>query len=83
MTDTDAGRAARRLSDHPWLERLARVGYAGSGLVHLVIGWIALQVALGAAVLVLVLVTTRTVTISLAFAAFGAAGIVALDFVLL
>lgn len=47
MTDTDAGRAARRLSDHPWLERLARVGHAGSGLIHLVIGWIALQVALG------------------------------------
>lgn len=47
MTDTDAGRAARRLSDHPWLDRLARFGYAGSGLVHLVIGWIALQVALG------------------------------------
>lgn len=38
---------ARRVSGHPWLERLARVGFAGSGLIHLVIGWIALQVALG------------------------------------
>lgn len=47
MSDSDARRAARRLSDHPWLERLARVGYVGSGLVHIVIGWIALQVALG------------------------------------
>lgn len=42
-----AEQAARRLSDHPWLERLARVGFAASGLIHLVIGWIALRVALG------------------------------------
>lgn len=42
-----AEQTARRLSDHPWLERLARVGFAASGLVHLVIGWIALRVALG------------------------------------
>lgn len=46
-TGADAERAAPRLSDHPWLERLARVGYAGSGLVHLLIGWIAAGVALG------------------------------------
>lgn len=44
---SQAERTARRLSDHPWLERLARAGYAGSGLVHLVLGWIALRVALG------------------------------------
>ena len=42
-----AAQAARRLARHPWLERLARVGYAGSGLIHLIIGWIAAQVALG------------------------------------
>lgn len=42
-----AERAARRLSDHPWLERLARLGFAGSGLIHLMIGWIAGRVALG------------------------------------
>lgn len=39
--------AARRLSDHPWLERLARLGFAASGLLHLLIGWIAARVALG------------------------------------
>lgn len=46
-TGADAERAARRLSDHPWLERLARVGFVASGLVHLLIGWIAAGVALG------------------------------------
>lgn len=44
---TGAEQAARRLADHPWLERLARIGFVASGLVHLLIGWIALQVALG------------------------------------
>lgn len=47
VTSTGAGRAARRLSDHPWLERLARVGFAASGLLHLMIGWIAARIALG------------------------------------
>lgn len=46
-TGTSAEGAARRLSDHPWLERLARLGFAASGLIHLLIGWIAAQVALG------------------------------------
>ncbi|WP_237141469.1 DUF1206 domain-containing protein [Serinicoccus hydrothermalis] len=44
----DAGaRRARRLADKPWLETLARVGFAASGLIHLVLGWIAGRVALG------------------------------------
>ncbi|GAA5166316.1 DUF1206 domain-containing protein [Ornithinimicrobium tianjinense] len=51
MNDTPlaaaAERTARNLSDHPWLERLARAGFAASGLLHLVIGWVAAQVALG------------------------------------
>lgn len=44
---TGAEHTARRLADHPWLERLARIGFVGSGIIHLLIGWIALQVALG------------------------------------
>lgn len=44
---TQAGQAARRLSDHPWLERLARIGFAASGLLHLMIGWVAARIALG------------------------------------
>ncbi len=44
---TQAGRTARQLSDHPWLERLARIGFLASGLLHLVIGWVAARIALG------------------------------------
>ncbi len=47
MSHHDVTRAASRASDHPALETLARVGYAVSGLLHLLIGWITLQVALG------------------------------------
>ena len=42
--DTVKG-AARQAGDHPALEMAARVGYAVSGLRHLLIGWLALQVA--------------------------------------
>ena len=42
--DTVKG-AAREAGDHPALEMAARVGYAVSGLLHLLIGWLALQVA--------------------------------------
>jgi hypothetical protein len=38
-----AGRAAR-----PWVERLARLGYAAKGIVYLVLGWLAFQAAQGA-----------------------------------
>ena len=44
---SQAADAAQDMSDHRWVERLARVGYAASGLIHIVIGWIAAQVALG------------------------------------
>lgn len=47
MNTHDLTRAASRASDHPTLEAAARVGYAVSGLLHLLIGWIALQVAFG------------------------------------
>lgn len=47
ISRTQAGQAARRLSDHPWLEKLARVGFAASGLLHLMIGWVAARIARG------------------------------------
>ncbi|WP_426560495.1 DUF1206 domain-containing protein [Angustibacter sp. McL0619] len=40
-----AGDAVRRAADSTWLERTARVGYVVSGLLHLLIAWIALRVA--------------------------------------
>ncbi|MFK5633272.1 MULTISPECIES: DUF1206 domain-containing protein [unclassified Ornithinimicrobium] len=43
----DAKEAARRLSDHPWLERLARGGFVASGLIHVMIGGIAVRLATG------------------------------------
>lgn len=47
MDHHDVKQAASRAADHPALEAAARVGYAVSGLLHLLIGWIALQVAFG------------------------------------
>ncbi|MCE1178581.1 MAG: DUF1206 domain-containing protein [Micrococcales bacterium] len=46
MTPTSA-QAARKVGDHPAMETAARVGFAASGLLHLLIGWIALQLAWG------------------------------------
>ncbi len=40
-----AEHAARRAADSPWLERTARVGFVVSGLLHLLIAYIAVQVA--------------------------------------
>ena len=36
-----------RLSHNHWFERLARAGYVGRGLVHLLVGYLAIRVALG------------------------------------
>ena len=47
MDHQDVKQAASRAADHPALEAAARVGYAVSGLLHLLIGWITLQVAFG------------------------------------
>jgi len=47
MNGHDVTHAAARASDNPALEWAARAGYATSGLLHLLIGWIALQVAVG------------------------------------
>lgn len=44
----EVSRAADTVGDHPILQTGARVGYAISGVLHLLIGWIALQVALSA-----------------------------------
>jgi hypothetical protein len=43
----DVRQAASRAGDHPVLENAARLGYAVNGLVHLLIAWLALQVAWG------------------------------------
>jgi hypothetical protein len=42
----DARSAARRAGNHPLVERGARLGYAANGLVNVVLGWIALQLAI-------------------------------------
>ncbi len=38
---------AREAADHPIIEAGARLGYAASGLLHLVLAWLALQLAIG------------------------------------
>ncbi|GAA1175756.1 DUF1206 domain-containing protein [Ornithinimicrobium humiphilum] len=43
----EGAQTARKISRNPWVERLARAGYAASGLIHVVIGVIAARVALG------------------------------------
>ena len=46
---TTAARTARRAERHaaPWIERLARFGYAAKGVVYILIGFIAARVAFG------------------------------------
>lgn len=46
---TAAKGAARKAGDHPVIEWGARLGYAASGVLHLVLAWITAQVALGGA----------------------------------
>jgi hypothetical protein len=43
----DAANAARRAADHPWFERLARFGYVANGILHGVLGALALVLATG------------------------------------
>jgi uncharacterized protein DUF1206 len=40
-------RQARRASNSEWLERLVRVGLVAYGVVHLLVAWLALQLAFG------------------------------------
>lgn len=42
-----AERTAERVSTNPWMTRLARAGYATRGLLYVVVGVLALQVAIG------------------------------------
>ncbi|WP_271396040.1 DUF1206 domain-containing protein [Neomicrococcus lactis] len=39
--------AAERASNHPWFERLARVGFVANGILHLLIGALAWSLAFG------------------------------------
>jgi len=45
MNATDVESAARQVNDHPALVGLARLGYVASGVLHVVLGILALQVA--------------------------------------
>ncbi|MGE9808420.1 MULTISPECIES: DUF1206 domain-containing protein [unclassified Janibacter] len=47
MTGNEAQAAAREVGDHPVVEKGARLGFAVSGVMHLVIALLALQVAWG------------------------------------
>ncbi|MCL3860264.1 DUF1206 domain-containing protein [Actinotalea sp. K2] len=47
--NTSVHSAAAEAGDHPLVEEGARLGYAASGVLHLVLGWLALQLALGQA----------------------------------
>lgn len=42
-----AKQKARQVATNPWIERLARSGYAAKGVVHITTGLLAIQVALG------------------------------------
>lgn len=46
---TSAHGAASRASQHPAFRKGARLGYAANGLINVIIGWIALQLAIGGA----------------------------------
>ena len=47
MTSADVNRATREANENPVVEYGARAGFAVLGLLHLLIGWIALRVAWG------------------------------------
>lgn len=48
-TVNEARTTARRAASSKWLERLTRIGLIGYGVTHLIVGWIALQIAFGKA----------------------------------
>ena len=43
----DAERAGRQVEQSPWLDHAVRAGLVAYGVVHLLIGWLAIQLALG------------------------------------
>ena len=47
MDSTDVRPASQRAGDHPALETIARIGYAVNGVLHIIIGAIALALAFG------------------------------------
>ncbi|HET6817869.1 MAG TPA: DUF1206 domain-containing protein [Mycobacteriales bacterium] len=47
ITAGDAKHRMRRAARSDWVDRLARMGLAARGLVYVVIGWIAVQIAFG------------------------------------
>jgi hypothetical protein len=47
MDSTDVKQASRQAGDHPALETVARIGYAVNGVLHIIIGVIALALAFG------------------------------------
>ena len=47
MDSTDVKQASQRAGDHPALEMVARIGYAVNGVLHIIIGVIALALAFG------------------------------------
>jgi hypothetical protein len=47
--NSEARAAVRRAAQSTWLERLTRFGLVGYGVTHLLVGWIALQLAFGKA----------------------------------
>lgn len=46
-TARQAGREAHRVADSRWFERLARIGFVGSGILHLLLGYLAILLGLG------------------------------------
>lgn len=46
-TANDVADLARDTNDHPAVRAMARTGYVASGIVHLLIGWLALRIAWG------------------------------------
>lgn len=42
-----AEQSAKRVADSPWIDRLARLGFCARGLIYIVVGLIALQIAGG------------------------------------
>jgi Domain of Unknown Function (DUF1206) len=45
----EAGSVLQRTEDNPWFERLTRFGLVGYGVLHILLAWIALQLAFGKA----------------------------------
>ncbi len=43
----DAENTARRAANSKWLDRLARLGLVARGAIYILVGWLALQIALG------------------------------------